>query len=467
MPDAPSTDGGTTVADAARTLAAVAMLGAGIIHFAFAPDHLREQTSHGVFFLVVGWAQLLGAGALAFSWKPLRTWLLGTAGLNAGVAALWLLTRTAGLPGEDAEPVGFPDALASGLEVLAALAAVAVALGWLVERQVHRPALAVTGVPVVAMVAVVTASVVPSLGGGHSHGEGDDHAHGAAEMGELAAGHDHGSGGDGGEGGDDEWNARRIAALTGYLPDTEAESFRQVNIEYLSEQIRARSETLGDLPEAEREATIAEFVEWSVDNALEGENGAAGGEEPTMHSHGISEWQDITDPAVQAQLQAQLQSAGTVIPAMATAADAVAAGYFQVTPYVPGIGAHYLNVRLMTGDGFDPDKPEMLLYNGNEPTSELIGLSYATLGDEAPEGFVGPNDQWHVHPSLCIVGVLVVGPDSTPDDLCASIGGEKGMPFDKPMWMGHLWQVPGWESPWGLFSGENPVVNLATADLGA
>jgi hypothetical protein len=68
---------------------------------------------------------------------------------------------------------------------------------------------------------------------------------------------------------------------------------------------------------------------------------------------------------------------------------------------------------------------------------------------------------------LCIVGVLVVGPDSTPDDLCASIGGEKGMPFEKPMWMGHLWQVPGWESPWGLFSGENPVVNLATADLAA
>jgi len=466
-PDTPPTADRTTVADTARTLAAVAMLGAGIIHFAFAPDHLSEQTSHGVFFLVVGWAQLLGAAALAFSWRPLRTWLLGTAGLNAGVAALWLLTRTAGLPGEPSEPVGFPDALASGLEVFAALAAVAVALGWLVDRETRRPALAVTGVPVIAMVAVVTASVVPSLGGGHAHGGDDDHGHGHGNdgSGEMAAGHgDHGTGG---AGGDDEWNARRIAALTGYLPDAEAERFRQVNVEYLSEQIRTRSRTLGDLPEAEREATIDEFVEWSVDNALEGENGAAAGDEPTMHSHGITEWQDITDPTEQARLQAELQTAGTVIAAMPTAADAVAAGYIQVTPYVPGIGAHYLNVRLMTADGFDPGKPEMLLYNGNEPTSELVGLSYAVLGDEPPEGFVGPNDQWHVHPSLCIVGVLVVGPDSTPDDLCASIGGEKGMPFEKPMWMGHLWQVPGWESPWGLFSGENPVVNLATADLAA
>jgi hypothetical protein len=442
------------------------MLGAAVIHFAFAPDHLSEQTSHGVFFLVVGWAQLLGAAALAFSWRPLRAWLLGSAGLNAGVAALWLLTRTAGLPGEPSEPVGFPDALASGLEVVAAVAALAVALGWLVDREIRRPALAVTGVPVVAMVAVVTASVVPSLGGGHAHGEGDGHGgHGADGSGEMAAGHGHGAAA--GEGSDDEWNARRIAALTGHLPEDESERYRQINVEFLSEQIRARSETLGELPEAEREATIAEFVEWSVDNALEGENGAATGDEPTMHSHGVTEWQDITDPADQTRLQAELQTAGTVIAAMPTAADAVAAGYFQVTPYVPGIGAHYLNPRLLTGDGFDPAKPEMLLYNGNEPTSELVGLSYAVLGDEAPEGFVGPNDEWHVHPSLCIVGVLVVGPDSTPEDMCASIGGHKGMPFEKPMWMGHLWQVPGWESPWGLFSGENPVVNLATSDLAA
>jgi hypothetical protein len=456
--------GRTTVADVARTVAAVAMLGAAVIHFAFAPDHLSEQTSHGVFFIVVAWAQLLGAAALAFSWRPLRTWLLGTAGLNLGVAALWLLTRTAGLPGEEAESVAFPDALASGLEVTAALAALAVALDWLVEREVRRPALAVTGVPVVAMVAVVTASVVPSLGGGHAHGEGDDHGgDGADGSAEMAAGHGHGE--SAAAGGDDEWNARRISALTGYLPDEEAARFREVNMEFLSEQIRARSETLGELPEAEREAVIAEFVEWSVDNALEAESGAATGDEPTMHSHGVTEWQDIDDPADQRQLQAELQTAGQVIAAMPTAADAVAANYFQVTPYVPGIGAHYLNPRLLTADGFDPAKPEMLLYNGNEPTSELVGLSYAVLGDEAPAGFVGPNDEWHVHPSLCIVGTLVVGPDSTPDEMCESIGGHKGMPFEKPMWMGHLWQVPGWESPWGLFSGENPVVNLATSDL--
>lgn len=453
-----------TMPDVARLVAAVAMLGAAIIHFAFAPDHMSEQTSHGVFFLAVGWLQLFGAAALAFSWAPLRTWLLASAGLNAGVAALWLLTRTAGLPGDEPEAVGFPDALASGLEVVAAASALVVAMGWLTDRTLRQPRLAIIGVPVIAMVAVVTASVVPALGGGHSHGgadhgDADGHGDGHGATGESAAGHgDHGAGGD-------DWNAQRISALTGHLPDDEVDRLREINAEYLSEQIRARSRTLGDLPEGERDERIATFVEWAVNNSLEAENGPAEGDDPTMHSHGVTEWQDLDDPADQIALQAELQTAGALIPEMATAADAVAAGYFQVTPYVPGIGAHYLNIRLLQDDGFDPGAPEMLLYNGNEPTSPLVGLSYAVLGDDPPEGFTGPNDEWHVHPSLCIVGSLVVGPDSTPDELCESIGGRKGMTFDKPMWMGHLWQVPGWESPWGLFSGENPTISFATADV--
>ena len=456
-PPAPSQ---TTVADIARLTAALAMLGAAVIHFAFAPDHLSEQTSHGVFFLVVGWSQLVGAAALAFAWRPARTWLLGSAALNLGVAALWLLTRTAGLPGEEPEAVAFPDALASGLEVVAAAGALAVAFGWLVDRPVRVPAPAITGVSAVAMMAVVTASVVPALGGGHGHG--DDQGGGGHGAGEMAAdGHGHGAGGADAASGE-AWEQQRFAALTAYASDAEVEAARTRNEEYLAEQIRTRSRALRGLPEDEREARIAEFVEWSVANALEAEEAPEG--EATMHSHGVDVWQPLTDPAEITALQDQLRAAGTVIPAMATAADALSAGYMQVTPYVPGIGAHYLNIDLLQDDTFDPAKPEMLLYNGNSPDSVLVGLSYGWLGEEPPEGFVGPNDQWHVHPQLCIIGVLVVGPDSTPEELCDSVGGRKGMGFDHPMWMGHLWQVPGWESPWGIFSGENPVINLATTD---
>ncbi|HEX8804612.1 MAG TPA: hypothetical protein VF743_10470, partial [Acidimicrobiales bacterium] len=233
--------------------------------------------------------------------------------------------------------------------------------------------------------------------------------------------------------------------------------------DYLADQIRQRSDALSALPADEREERIATFVDWSVDNALAGENGSATGE-ATMHAHGPTVWQPLTDPDDAALLQDQLQQAGEVIARYPTAADAVAGGYQQVTPYVPGIGAHYLNTSLIRHSGFDPAVPEMLLYNGNDPTSHIVGLSYATWGDEPTEGFAGPNDVWHQHPALCSIGTFVVGPDSTPEDMCASIGGEKGV--GGRLWMTHLWQVPGWESPWGLFSGENPQINLVTTDVG-
>ena len=174
--------------------------------------------------VVVG---LLVAGALAFRWRPQRAWLLGTAGLGIGVAAVWLLTRTAGLPGEDTEAVGFPDTLASVLEVAAAALALSLAFGWLADRAVRRPSLALTGVPALALVGLVTASVVPSLGGGHGDGGAGGHDDG------HAAGGDHGAGGDmaadhhDGAAAPADWDAQRIAALSGNLPDDEVGNCRQ------------------------------------------------------------------------------------------------------------------------------------------------------------------------------------------------------------------------------------------------
>jgi hypothetical protein len=182
-----------------------------------------------------------------------------------------------------------------------------------------------------------------------------------------------------------------------------------------------------------------------------------------MHTHGPVEWQPITDPEDQLVLQQQLEASGAVIEQFPTVTEAEAAGYRQMSPYVPGIGAHWVNGDF---DGqFDPGKPEMLLFNGTEPTSRLIGLSYASIGDEPPEGFVGPNDQWHVHPALCLLGGFVVGIDGTPEELCESIGGSIASQL-ADLHMSHLWQVPGWESEWGLFSAENPKINVATSDLG-
>jgi len=449
--------------DALRWAGAAANLGAALIHFAYAPAHFSEEASHGAFFLAVGWAQLGLALGLALRATPRRAWAGASVLVNGAVIAVWLVSRTAGVPGSGPEPWGLPDGAASALAAVAVVTGLLLLRGALEGSSMRRPGLGAGALVGVLLAGLVTASVTPAVAGEQGHG-GDAHAGGSDGMGAMP-GMDHGHDG---AAADEDWNATRMAALTGYLPADDIEAIRQTNIEYLSEQIRQRSDTLRSLPAAEREARIEEFATWSVDHALEAENGDARADGvETMHSHGLSVWQPITDPDEQAELQRQLREAGTVIPAMATAQDAMDAGYVQVTPYVPGIGAHYLNFSLLTRSGFEPARPEMLLYNGNDPGSELVGLSYATLSIGPPDGFVGPNDIWHVHPSLCSVGrAFVIGPDTTPEQLCDSVGGTKGIGGAR-LHMAHLWQVPGWESPWGLFSGENPMVNMATSEVGA
>lgn len=438
----------------------VANLGAAVVHFGYAQEHLAEEASHGAFFLVAGWAQLMLAVGLGLRAAPRRVWAAASVAVNLGILGVWLVSRTVGVPARDPESVGLADLTAGGLQAIAVVAAAVVLMGTLATRSAPRPGLAAFGVTALLVGGLVTAAVTPAVAGEHSHGAG---GHGHDEAMGAMPGMDHGHDASGGSA--EDWNAVRMSALEGYLPPEGVEAFRQVNIDYLSEQLRTRSSFLKGLPDAEREQRIAEFAPWAVDNALQGENGASTEGDAGMHTHGPTEWIPLESAEDQRALQQQLREAGTVIPQFPTAADAVAGGYRQVTPYVPGIGAHYLNIRRLTDDKFIPSEPEMLLYNGNDPESELVGISYGMLDGVVPEGFVGENDTWHQHPSLCLVdGFFVVGPDHTPEDLCASVGGEKGIGGE--MQMAHLWQVPGWESPWGLFSGENPNLNMVTTEVG-
>ena len=436
-------------------VAAAANVGAGLIHFAYAQEHLSEEASHGAFFLVAGWSQLALAFALGVRAAPRRAWAAVCVAVNGGIIGVWLASRTVGVPGSDPESVGLADIASTALEALAVLAALVLVLGTVARARIARPGFGALGVAGLLLGGLVTASVTPAIAGGHGHSAG---GHDEGPGAEAAHGH-------GGATADADWQETRLAALYGYQDEATILDFRQANIDYVTERIETiQADFLATLPPEEAERRVGEFVEWSVDNALQGENGASQGNEMAMHSHGPSEWVPIESAEDQAALQAQLQEAGEVIGEFPTAADAVAGGYMQVTPYVPGIGAHYLSIPRLTDGEFVPGEPEMLLYNGNEPTSELVGLSYGMWGEQPPEGFVGPNDTWHTHPSLCTVGgTFVVGPDHTTPEMCASIGGEKGN--GGRMHMTHLWQVPGWESSWGLFSGENPRVNLVTTDF--
>src|SRR5215472_19155906 len=105
-------------------------VGAAAIHFAVVFEHFAEYTLYGVFFLVISWAQIIWPALLL--WRPARPWLwLGIAG-NAIVIAVYVASRTAGLPfGPDlhhTESIGALDVVGCALEL--ALIAGCAALLW-------------------------------------------------------------------------------------------------------------------------------------------------------------------------------------------------------------------------------------------------------------------------------------------------------------------------------------------------
>jgi hypothetical protein len=156
------------------------------------------------------------------------------------------------------------------------------------------------------------------------------------------------------------------------------------------------------------------------------------------------------------ELVVQMEQARTVIDKYPTVKDAEAAGYGMSTPYVPCIGAHYTNIRLVPR--FDPAAPSELLYDGTKPDSKIVGLSYLVYNPGGPpQGFAGANDHWHQHNAnggLCMKGSVVVGGESMTPDECAQVGGAKRELTD--IWMVHAWVAPGFECSWGAFAGECP-----------
>jgi hypothetical protein len=96
---------------------------AGLIHIAAAVAHLDEYALFAVFFQVLAIGQL-GWGALLYR-SASRGLLVAGAIVSVMVVALWVASRTSGLPiGPEPwapEPVGLIDALASADELLLAL----------------------------------------------------------------------------------------------------------------------------------------------------------------------------------------------------------------------------------------------------------------------------------------------------------------------------------------------------------
>jgi hypothetical protein len=164
------------------------------------------------------------------------------------------------------------------------------------------------------------------------------------------------------------------------------------------------------------------------------------------------------------RVEATLASGAVV--RFATVQDALAGGYRRTTPYVPCIGAHYLKDGAL-GNPFDPAEPEVLLYDGTEPDSRIVGLSYMQVSDPgtAPEGFTGPIDQWHAHRELCLAedATVIVGPGTTTAAGCEQRGGR--MTALDHLWNLHMWNVLEWQNRWGLFSSDHPDLGGSVGDI--
>lgn len=171
-------------------------------------------------------------------------------------------------------------------------------------------------------------------------------------------------------------------------------------------------------------------------------------------------------PAEAGALAEQVTWTAPLVERYPTVADAKAAGYRQQGPFSPGLGVHFSGPETTYGTDGDMDVDDvqtgMLIYDGIEDDSRLAGFMYMSLQDEAPEGFVGDLDTWHYHTAVCIV----VTPDGIDTPFGADLSGvteemceaEGGSLLDFSGYMVHLWTVPGYESPEGLFSDLNPAI---------
>jgi hypothetical protein len=111
--------------------------------------------------------------------------------------------------------------------------------------------------------------------------------------------------------------------------------------------------------------------------------------------------------------------------------SAWSAGFRPVLGMIPTMGTHWVSpLRMLTGSGSDPSRPEHLMFSLVNGEEQLVGAAFAyqAIPDEVrPDLFDGELDGWHTHPELS--------------------------PPGRELTMLHVWFVP---SPDGPFAGHNP-----------
>jgi len=146
----------------------------------------------------------------------------------------------------------------------------------------------------------------------------------------------------------------------------------------------------------------------------------------------------------------QWKAAQSAIASHDTEEKATALGYVRATAPSGGIGTHWV-LWSQIAKPFDPTTPSMLLFDERRNPAVLVGFSYAVQSPTVPVGFAGPNDHWHQHRGLCVVGGWVEREQAPGPAACGGTyiaGGD--------FWMLHAWVVPGWDNRKGDFAPFNP-----------
>lgn len=153
----------------AARLAAIASLGAAVIHFAVAPTHWQEWMPSGLFFVSLALCQLIWARVVLA--RPTTPVLAAGIILNVGAIALWAMSRTAGAP--FGPHSGVPE-LVQAADLCALLLQIYVVMGagWVWHRGRHGqpvPAFA-NAIILLGAVAVVALASTVGVASGLRHG---------------------------------------------------------------------------------------------------------------------------------------------------------------------------------------------------------------------------------------------------------------------------------------------------------
>lgn len=101
--------------------------------------------------------------------------------------------------------------------------------------------------------------------------------------------------------------------------------------------------------------------------------------------------------------KAQIDSVRVAVSKYADPRVAEDSGYEPVFGLVPLQGVHYVRPDLIKSGTFNLTEPPVLMYAPVSGTPTLVGVAYAydqPRSEPLPEGFDGPNDDWHTHDEL-------------------------------------------------------------------